>query len=205
MSRDFDGQLDFLGLISEYTDDQGATVRVREPGLKRKKKKEDANELQQISFDFYESPINDTANEVESVIEEEITESLSTVISEPEEDAKTEAVSEIQIELEPEAVLTEIEVASVKPEIAGSKPEETITEQELLFKACKKCWCRDCKHNSRNEGVPRNLCGTMMACPACAGCIEEDNPTICEIGNAKEGCMTRALEEGIVVKEEYLG
>ena len=73
------------------------------------------------------------------------------------------------------------------------------------FAECEKCWCRDCKHNSRNEGVPRNLCGTMMACPACAGCIEEDNPTICEIGNAKEGCMTRALEEGIVVKEEYLG
>jgi hypothetical protein len=26
--------------------------------------------------------------------------------------------------------------------------------------------------------------------------------TICEIGNAKEGCMTRAIEEGVFVPEE---
>ena len=33
--KDLDGQLDFLGLISEYTDDQGAHVKVREPGVRR--------------------------------------------------------------------------------------------------------------------------------------------------------------------------
>lgn len=77
------------------------------------------------------------------------------------------------------------------------------TEVKPLFEACSKCWCRDCKHNSRNEGVPRDICGTMMACPCCDGCVAEDNPTVCEIGNATEGCKTRAIEEGILEIEVF--
>lgn len=64
------------------------------------------------------------------------------------------------------------------------------------FAECSSCWCRDCKHNSRNEGVPRDLCGTMMACPACDGCISSGKAEICEIGSAANGCRVRAEEEG---------
>lgn len=73
-----------------------------------------------------------------------------------------------------------------------------------LFERCSECWCSDCKHNSRNEGKPREMCGTMMPCPACETCIEEGHAEICEIGSYKEGCRTRAIEEGIFVEEESI-
>ncbi|MBQ9863086.1 MAG: hypothetical protein IJM28_04170, partial [Lachnospiraceae bacterium] len=84
-----------------------------------------------------------------------------------------------------------------KPSKSGSKGNG-----EQLFKQCNKCWCFDCKHNARNEGVPREMCGVSMPCPACKSCEAEDFATICEIGNAKEGCKFRAIEEGIFKEEE---
>lgn len=76
------------------------------------------------------------------------------------------------------------------------KKEEEQTKAGA-FKECKKCWCSDCKHNVINEGVPRDICGTMQACPACDMCISAGVAEICVIGSAKEGCSVRAAEEGI--------
>ncbi|MCR5279624.1 MAG: hypothetical protein K6E19_09315 [Lachnospiraceae bacterium] len=75
--------------------------------------------------------------------------------------------------------------------------EHKETPELSFFKECGECWCRDCRHNSKGEAVPRDLCGKEMPCPACEGCISENRATVCVIGAAKEGCMTRALEEGI--------
>lgn len=65
------------------------------------------------------------------------------------------------------------------------------------FSACAECWCRDCGHNAVNEGIPRELCGNMQACPACDMCVKSNEPQICIIGSAKEGCSVRAAEEGL--------
>ena len=148
----YEGQMDFLGLLNEYTDSQGATVRVREPaGVKLK-------------------PVEKASSK------------FSVKEAEPEQ---------LKLNLE--------DFVAVKAE----KPASDGTgSAEILFKQCKKCWCFDCKHNSRNEGVPRDICGTQMPCPACESCISEDQATICEIGNAKEGCRLRAQEEGILIPEE---
>lgn len=83
------------------------------------------------------------------------------------------------------------------------EPESNKSQTDFLFGKCSKCWCYDCKHNSRNEGKPRDMCGVMMPCPACDSCVSEGFAEVCEIGSAKEGCMTRALEEGIVIQDEY--
>ena len=148
---DMDGQLDFLGLISEYTDDQGAHVKVRNPGVKRSKPiPPPAPEQFELDFSVKEEP-----------------KAKETVRPKPIPKAKTSE--------------------------GGSGV--------MNFKQCSKCWCSDCKHNALGKAVPRDICGISMPCPACQSCIEEDTPTICEIGNAKEGCMTRALEEGLVVPE----
>ena len=93
-----------------------------------------------------------------------------------------------------DATEKEVQVDAVEKPETVEKPQIV---KDVLFKQCKKCWCYDCRHNARNEGVPREICGTQMACPACNDCINEDMATICEIGNAREGCRTRALEEGI--------
>ncbi len=66
------------------------------------------------------------------------------------------------------------------------------------FAECGQCWCRDCKHNAVNEGVPRDICGNMQACPACEMCLRLGVAEICIIGSAKEGCSVRAAEEGIL-------
>ena len=77
--------------------------------------------------------------------------------------------------------------------------ENKITAREVSqFAECDKCWCRDCKHNSMNEGIPRDLCGEMKSCPSCKICEDHDTPEICIIGSAKEGCRLRAEEEGLV-------
>lgn len=165
-----EGQLDFLGLLNEYRDDQGALVRVREPKEKRIKprapffEKEEVK-AEQLSFDFAVEP---EPTKVEKTVEK------------PKE----------------EQVETPKEMPAEKPK------EETADNKDVLFKQCKKCWCFDCKHNSRNQGVLREMCGKMIPCPACDGCISEDMATICEIGNAKEGCRLRAMEEGILVESE---
>lgn len=70
-------------------------------------------------------------------------------------------------------------------------------EEMPQFAECEKCWCKDCRHNSFNEGEPRDFAGEMKACPACQFCIDDDEPEICEIGSFKNGCKVRALEEGI--------
>lgn len=65
------------------------------------------------------------------------------------------------------------------------------------FLECELCWCKDCKHNSENEGEPRDFGGEMKPCPACEFCVENDEPEICQIGSSKNGCKLRAEEEGI--------
>ncbi len=66
------------------------------------------------------------------------------------------------------------------------------------FEACKQCWCKDCKHNTINEGIPRSLGGQELPCPACDFCVDNQSPEICIIGSAKEGCQVRAAEEGMI-------
>lgn len=172
-----EGQMDFLGLLNEYRDDQGAVVRVREPKEKRVKPKASFFEkgevkAEQLSFDFTlkQSPLETKQEEKEPEIPEEVIEK--------------------------------------EPEIPAEQPSEEVKEnplaetKEILFKQCKKCWCFDCRHNSRNQGVPREMCGKRIPCPACDGCVNEDMATVCEIGNAKEGCKLRAQEEGILTQED---
>lgn len=195
--RDMDGQLDFLGLISEYTDDQGAKVKVREPGVKRSRPIPPP-EPEQMKLDF-------TVKDAVVEIEEPKPAPAVKPIEEPKPAPKEKPAPAVKPIEEPKPAPKEKPAPVPKPVKSLLKNKESKAQSEkpaeMLFKACDRCWCRDCKHNSRNEGVPRDICGTMMACPACKGCIEEDSPTICEIGNAKEGCMTRATEEGLVVAE----
>ena len=238
--------MDFLGLLNEYTDSQGATVRVREPAGVKLKPVEKASskftvreaEPEQLMLnleDFAavktEEPPKEekeTPVKVEPVKAEPVKE-----MPKPKPKPRAELVIE-EIGPEPEPVQEEpkpepepvkaaekpaekpiekpVEKTAEKP--VGKPAEKPVTKPaekpasggagsaEILFKQCKKCWCFDCKHNSRNEGVARDICGTMMPCPACESCISEDQATICEIGNAKEGCKLRAQEEGILIPEE---
>ena len=176
--KDMDGQLDFLGLISEYTDDQGAHVKVRNPGVKRSKPIPPPAP-EQFELDFT----------VKEVKEEPVAEPKEVLKEEPKKEPK-EAPRE-----EPKAKET------VKPKPIPKANTSEGGSGVMNFKQCSKCWCSDCKHNALGRAVPRDICGISMPCPACQSCIEEDTPTICEIGNAKEGCMTRALEEGLVIPE----
>ena len=104
---------------------------------------------------------------------------------------------------EPEVVAQKEQPTSAKKPVVPAKTAKSGGRVEL-FERCSECWCSDCKHNSRNEGKPREMCGTMMPCPACETCIEEGHAEICEIGSYKEGCRTRAIEEGIFVEEESI-
>ena len=76
--------------------------------------------------------------------------------------------------------------------------KKTTCSSKAKFAECEQCWCRDCKHNAVNEGVPRDICGTMQTCPACEMCLQAGVAEICVIGSAKEGCSVRAAEEGIL-------
>lgn len=69
------------------------------------------------------------------------------------------------------------------------------------FAECDSCWCKDCKHNSMNEGEERDFGGVSKPCPACEICIDNDEPEICEIGSSKNGCKLRAKEEGLIEEE----
>ncbi|MBR5761914.1 MAG: hypothetical protein IKX87_07825 [Lachnospiraceae bacterium] len=236
----YEGQLDFLGLLNEYTDSQGATVRVREPGNSRLKPVDKSGskfkvseaEPEQLTLDLGDmteaAPVTEVKVETSPVAldAEPIREEFKPIVAEPKKTAeKPEPVVE---ELKPVEEASKPAKAKDKPKAKSvkekakpveeePKPEPAIEPvrpaepepkadkggpKEILFKQCKKCWCFDCKHNSRNEGVPRDICGTSMPCPACEGCISEDQATICEIGNAKEGCKLRAKEEGILIEEE---
>jgi len=198
----YEGQMDFLGLLNEYTDSQGATVRVREPaGVKLKP-------VEKTSSKF-------TVREAEP---EQLMLNLEDFAAvKTEEPPKEKKETPVMVESEPvkaaeKPIEKPVEKPAEKPvEKPAEKPVTKPAEKtasgvagsaEILFKQCKKCWCFDCKHNSRNEGVPRDICGTQMPCPACESCISEDQATICEIGNAKEGCRLRAQEEGILIPEE---
>lgn len=188
-----EGQMDFLGLLSEYTDDQGATVRVHEAKAPKKPKntpkKDEPKQLSIVFEDLdeeFEAEERKKQAELEKRLREE--ERLIAEAKKKAEEAKVEAISE-----EPKAP----KKPEAKPSKSGSKGNG-----EQLFKQCNKCWCFDCKHNARNEGVPREMCGVSMPCPACKSCEAEDFATICEIGNAKEGCKFRAIEEGIFKEEE---
>ena len=193
----YEGQMDFLGLLNEYTDSQGATVRVREPGNSRLKPVEKASskfsvreaEPEQLKINFEEP-------EVIKAEPVKVEPKPEPVKAEPKPEPVKEAPKPVKAEPKPEPV-KEAPKPAPKP-----APVAADGSKEILFKQCKKCWCFDCKHNSRNEGVARDICGTMMPCPACESCISEDQATICEIGNAKEGCKLRAQEEGILIPEE---
>ncbi|MBO4617814.1 MAG: hypothetical protein J5717_10690 [Lachnospiraceae bacterium] len=195
----YEGQLDFLGLLNEYTDSQGATVRVREPGNSRLKPVDKSGskfkvseaEPEQLTLDLGDmteaAPVTEVKVETSPVVQdaEPIREEFKPIVAEPKKTAE-----------KPEPAIEPVRPAEPEPKADKGGPKE------ILFKQCKKCWCFDCKHNSRNEGVARDICGTMMPCPACETCISEDQATICEIGNAKEGCKLRAQEEGILEEEE---
>ena len=100
-----------------------------------------------------------------------------------------------------EGVHTEAEIGSQMKGEAEEKITPPANKQKAGgFKECIKCWCNDCKHNAVNEGIPRDICGTMQACPACDMCISTGIAEICVIGSAKEGCSVRAAEEGIPVE-----
>lgn len=223
-----EGQLDFLGLISEYTDDQGATVRVREPARKRLRPVI-PEDYEQISLNFSDAPEEEKSMEAvrerkpAGIFEHSLESSPQQVL--PKKETPQEEVTENrpkQPKEEPRQPKAEAKQAETKPEKKPKKQPETKEEptekpaegaakepedmpgpaREQLFKQCKRCWCFDCKHNSRNQAIPREMCGIEMPCPACNDCIAEDMATICEIGNAREGCRTRALEEGILTEED---
>lgn len=196
-----DGQLDFLGLLNEYTDDQGAKVRVREPGG-RKSAVRDSGEFTQISFENDERFKDFLFEKPEKPAEEE------PKPEPPKAETKAEPKPvKVETKAEPKSEPAKVETkVETKPE---PKPVKTLKKDtsepegpEMLFKQCKSCWCYDCRHNARGKAVPREICGKSMPCPACKSCEEEGMATICEIGNAKEGCMTRAIEEGVFVPEE---
>ncbi len=205
-----EGQLDFLGLLSEYTDDQGATVRVREPRSRQvrpmmpkipERTVERDTDPEQMTLEMFQILSHEPAVADKPVEPKTLMPTMvSPVIPEKPTTKATDIESKSALKVSVKATDNE----TVKtPDVVKAKPEpETLAaapkKGDMLFKRCVKCWCYDCKHNARNEAVVRDICGTMMACPACEDCIRDDSATICEIGNAKEGCRLRAMEEGIV-------
>ncbi len=82
--------------------------------------------------------------------------------------------------------------------LLNNNDSESAFSDVAPFIECELCWCKDCKHNENNEGIPRDFGGEEKACPACSFCVENDEPEICEIGSAKNGCRLRASEEGLI-------
>ncbi len=203
-----DGQMDFFGLLSEYTDDQGATVRVREPKRKVVSREPD-RDFVQLTIDFGKKaepekaePTKEEPKEVEPEKSEPVKPESVKKVPEKIEPEKIEIVKEEPKKVEPEPAKEEPSKLKVKKsELAKLDMENDTDERKQLFKDCSRCWCHDCKHNLYNEAVPRELAGRMIPCPACKTCEEEGNASLCEIGNAKEGCRLRALEEGIIIPE----
>ena len=194
--KDMDGQLDFLGLISEYTDDQGAHVKVRNPGVKRSKPIPPPTP-EQLELDFSVKDADDEFEQIKKAEAEAKAKAEAEAKAKAEAEAKAKAEAEAKAKAEAEAKTKE----AAKPKPIPKAQQSSDGSGIMNFKQCVKCWCSDCKHNALGKAVPRDICGVSMPCPACQGCIDEDTPTICEIGNAREGCMTRALEEGLVVSE----
>jgi hypothetical protein len=214
-----DGQMDFFGLLSEYTDDQGATVRVREPKRSIVSREPDGDYVQ-LTIDFGKKAEPEKAESIKTEPIKEVprkNESKKVELAKEEpkkvESEKVEPVREDPKKIEPEKPepvkeepgkleSKKFEFAKPEPEeVKKVKPKEEVTEKPQLFKDCSRCWCHDCKHNLYNEAVPRELAGRIIPCPACKTCEEEGSASLCEIGNAKEGCRLRALEEGIIIPE----
>lgn len=66
-----------------------------------------------------------------------------------------------------------------------------------FFSKCKDCWCKNCRHNEKLDGEPRDFAGVQNPCPSCDFCIKAGKAEICEIDSYENGCKLRALEEGI--------
>lgn len=190
-----DGQIDFFGLLNEYTDSQGAVIRVKEPGKAPKKSISDSVGVKVKTMDGEQMKLNLDAMQA-PVLKTEIKPEAE-IVPKPKVKPKEEIAPQPEVKHKEEKEPVAEPKPKPKEETKSLKATAEATPKELLFKQCKRCWCFDCKHNSRNEGVPREMCGSMMPCPACDGCVAEDQATICEIGNAKEGCKLRATEEGI--------
>ena len=77
------------------------------------------------------------------------------------------------------------------------KGQKSALSSVSFFKQCQNCWCSDCKHNKKLDGVPRDFSGVKKACPSCDFCLQEKKAEICEIGSHDNGCKLRASEEGI--------
>lgn len=92
---------------------------------------------------------------------------------------------------------SEVKSEKVKSEKVKSVKKKSANDTDS-FPECSNCWCRDCKHNLKNEAIPRDFAGKMLPCPACVGCEKEGVAEICEIGSAKNGCHTRAEEENLI-------
>lgn len=216
MANKLEGQIDFLGLISEYTDDQGATVRVKSPGSRKTRVK--ADEPAQLKLEFIDLDAEFEAEQSGTVETEPVTMGFEPMCNVSDKNNETNAKnvefadeqiepvqtkSDEPVKLPESAVVEETTEMETPAPFAESKPKRSkkAASKELLFKQCLRCWCYDCKHNSRNEGIPREMCGAMIPCPACNGCVIEEMATVCEIGNAEEGCKFRAIEEGIFVPE----
>lgn len=195
--------MDFFGLLSEYTDDQGATVRVREPKRSIVSREPDGDFVQ-LTIDFGKKAEPKIVKEEPKKVESE---KIEPVKEEPKkvESEKVEPVREEPKKVEPEKPEPVKEepgkLESKKFEFAKPDVKKASEGRKQLFKDCSHCWCHDCKHNLYNEAVPRELAGRMIPCPACKTCEEEGSASLCEIGNAKEGCRLRALEEGIIIPE----
>lgn len=181
--ENLEGQMSFLGLLEGYTD---SLEEVKKPQPVRRVKPVLPKAPEQFKLDFIDLDAKAEAEHLEVGAPEKVEEAEKPeVVEKPEEVEKPEVVE--------------------KP-AKGGKSGKAGGERPVLYKQCVKCWCQDCKHNSRGEGVPREVCGSMKACPACDLCVAEDNPTVCEIGNATEGCKLRAIEEGLlIVEEETIG
>ncbi|MBO7356929.1 MAG: hypothetical protein J6U37_00185, partial [Lachnospiraceae bacterium] len=107
----FDGQMDFLNLLSEYTDDQGATVRVKDPSVRKAKPKLVFEDLDQLSFE----DLSTDEPESSEVTKAELKKA-------PLEVTKTEpAAKEVKKKREPKAV-----------------PKSDIPAGDLLFTECER-------------------------------------------------------------------
>lgn len=182
-----EGQMDFFGLLNEYTDETGATVRVKDLTKDKKKPKpeekpvsEKEPEMEQLTLDFSDIEVDYNKLKVDLFVED-----LDAEFEKEKEEA-SKPVTEC--------------VAKPVTECAAKPISERATRVEL-FKGCKKCWCADCKHNEQLEGVPRDFGGMSMACTPCDDCEKEGLANTCPIGDYKEGCKLRAKEEGVFIEE----
>ena len=184
-----EGQISFLGLLEGYTD---TLEEVRKPAPPKRVKPVLPKAPEQFKLEFIDLDAEAEAEHLEV-----------------EAPANAETPAKAATSVVTETPVVEQKLATVQQPVAEKplvKDKAPAVSKTALWPECKKCWCHDCKHNSRGEGVPREMCGAMIACPSCDLCVNEDKATICEIGNATEGCKLRAIEDGLVeVEEETIG